>query len=265
MSDVACKTIERDFVSAWWLLATAGGHELHDTDSLRWYHTGADEGYANAVLVTGLADEEADAAIDALLGELRGRRAPFVWWVMPTARPSDLGDRLRSRGLVAADAWPGMAVAASELVEPAPVDGLAIRRVASDADFATYLDIFAPILSPSAAFTELVANAGRALGFAEDAPEIHFVGSLGGDPVATVSLVVAGGAAGIYNVTTVESARGRGIGAAMTAAAVRAGRERGMAVATLQASTMGRPVYERLGFRFVCDLVPYRPPAPVGS
>jgi GNAT superfamily N-acetyltransferase len=241
----------------------AGGHELHDTGSVRWYHTGADEGYANAVLVTGLEDDGADAAIDALLRELRGRRAPFVWWVMPSARPSDLGDRLRIRGLVAADAWPGMAVATSELVEPPPVDGLEIRRVASDGDFVTYLDTFAPILSPSPAFTELIAAAGRAIGFAEDAPEIHFVGWRGGDPVATASLVVTGGAAGIYNVTTVQPARGRGIGAAMTAAAVRAGRERGMAIATLQASTMGRPVYERLGFRFVCDLVPYRP-APRG-
>ena len=42
--------------------------------------------------------------------------------------------------------------------------------------------------------------------------------------------------------------------------AVGVGRERGMKVATLQASTMGRPVYERLGFRFVSDLLPYRSP-----
>jgi ribosomal protein S18 acetylase RimI-like enzyme len=78
--------------------------------------------------------------------------------------------------------------------------------------------------------------------------------------VATVSLLTAGGAAGIYNVATIEAERGRGIGAAMTAAAIRHGAARGFTVATLQASTMGRPVYERLGFRFVCDLVPYRSP-----
>ena len=80
--------------------------------------------------------------------------------------------------------------------------------------------------------------------------------------VEPVSLVTAGGAAGIYNVTTVEAARGRGIGAAMTVAAVRHGADLGFDLATLQASTMGRPVYERLGFEFVCDLLPYRLPAP---
>jgi hypothetical protein len=46
----------------------------------------------------------------------------------------------------------------------------------------------------------------------------------------------------------------------MTAAAIRHGAGRGFTIATLQASTMGRRVYERLGFRFVCDLVPYRSP-----
>ena len=41
---------------------------------------------------------------------------------------------------------------------------------------------------------------------------------------------------------------------------MRHGAAKGMTVATLQASTMGRPVYERLGFEFVCDLFPYREP-----
>jgi predicted acetyltransferase len=88
---------------------------------------------------------------------------------------------------------------------------------------------------------------------------VHYVGYLNDDPVATASLIAAGGAAGIYNVATVIAARRRGIGAVMTAWAVRAGAARGMQVATLQASNMGRPVYERLGFEVVCDFVPYRP------
>jgi ribosomal protein S18 acetylase RimI-like enzyme len=107
----------------------------------------------------------------------------------------------------------------------------------------------------------MLGDACRAIGFDQDAPEEHVIGLLDGTPVATASLMVAGGAAGIYNVVTLESVRRRGIGTAMTAAAVRRGAERGMELATLQASSMGRPVYERLGFRFVCDLVPYRPPA----
>lgn len=255
-----CRSVERDFAAAWWLLAEAGGHEVHDDPDLRWFHTGVDDAYLNPVLETRLGEDEADAVIDRMLGEFRSRGAPFLWWHTPSSRPRDLGDRLERRGLVADGAWPGMTLLVDSLVEPAAVPGLVIRRVANDAELDTYIEIFAPILSTSPAFAPIFAAAARRIGYEDGAREIHFVGDLDGEPVATASLLTAGGAAGIYNVTTMEQARGRGVGAAMTAAAVHAGRARGMRMATLQASPVGRPIYERLGFRFACDLVPYRSP-----
>jgi GNAT superfamily N-acetyltransferase len=254
----ACAIVERDFVSAWWLLADAPGHELHDQPRLRWYHTGVDDPHANAVLVTALDESEADAVIDETIAELTDRGSPFIWWVMPSARPADLDDRLTSRGFVADDAWPGMAVATDAIVPPLAFEGLEIRRVSNEADYAAYLGVFTPILSPSEAFSAFFDAGARRIGFADAVPEEHFLGLVDDEPVATASLITAGGAAGIYNVTTIERMRGRGIGAAMTVAAVHHGHERGLRLATLQASTMGRPVYERLGFRHVCDLIPYR-------
>jgi len=50
-------------------------------------------------------------------------------------------------------------------------------------------------------------------------------------------------------VGTLEAQRGRGFGEVMTAHAARQGRARGCDHASLQASVMGRPVYERMGFR----------------
>lgn len=254
--------VERDFVAAWWLLADAADVERQDDGSLRWYHSGLPDMHLNAVLTTHLEPDGADEAIGEMLARFRERGAPFIWWVMPSASPSDLADRLQAHGLVDDGRWPGYAIATDALADPPPVDGLEIRRVASAEDFDTYLGIYAPILSPSPAFTDLFVRVTKRVGLEEDAPEQHFIGLLHGEPVATVSLVTAGGAAGIYNVTTVEAARGRGIGAAMTVAAVRHGADLGFDLATLQASTMGRPVYERLGFEFVCDLLPYRLPAP---
>jgi ribosomal protein S18 acetylase RimI-like enzyme len=249
--------VERDFVAAWWILAQAGGYELHDSDGLRWFHTGAPEPYANGVLATHLADEEADAVIDATMAELRARGAPFTWWVLPGSRPADLAQRLTTRGLTLDSPWPGMIVR-TDRVTASPVRDFEIRRVVDEEDFRRYLDIFGPILAPSEAFRAVFEAGARGIGFEADASEVHFLGLLHGEPVGTASLMTAGGAAGIYNVTTIERARGRGIGAALTAAAVHAGRERGLEFATLQASTMGRPVYERLGFEFVCDFLPYR-------
>jgi ribosomal protein S18 acetylase RimI-like enzyme len=250
--------VERDFVAAWWLLADATETERHDDGSLRWFHTGLGDSYLNPVLTTHLSPDEADAVIDERLADLRSRGVPFAWWVMPSASPADVAERLAARSLAEGDPWPAMTVAADALVEPPRVNGLEIRRITTSKDFDHYIGVFAPILSPSQAFTDFLVHATARIGFGEDAPEQHFLGLLHGEPVATTSLVTAGGAAGIYNVTTVEAARGRGIGAAMTAEAVRHGAARGYPMATLQASTMGRPVYERLGFAFVCDFVPYR-------
>jgi predicted acetyltransferase len=61
------------------------------------------------------------------------------------------------------------------------------------------------------------------------------------------------GVAGIYTVATPEGYRRRGIGAAMTGAVMRAARERGLRVATLQASTAGEPLYLRMGFQRVAE------------
>ena len=58
---------------------------------------------------------------------------------------------------------------------------------------------------------------------------------------------------GVYNIATVESARRRGLGAAMTMRVVDDGAAAGCDVAILQASEMGQPVYERLGFRTVVE------------
>ncbi len=80
-----------------------------------------------------------------------------------------------------------------------------------------------------------------------------FVGYSAGNAVACASLTVTERVAGIANVGTVPSARGRGFGAAITGKAVEMGRELGADVAYLAASEMGFPVYARMGFRRVSD------------
>jgi predicted acetyltransferase len=56
------------------------------------------------------------------------------------------------------------------------------------------------------------------------------------------------GVAGIAWVGTIPECRNRGFGEAVTWAAVREGLRRGACFANLQASPMGRPIYERMGF-----------------
>ena len=78
-----------------------------------------------------------------------------------------------------------------------------------------------------------------------------YVGYVDDRPVATSMGYTSGGTIGVYNVATLKDARRRGYGAAVTRHAVAAGATRGATVAILQSSSMGLPVYEKIGFREV--------------
>jgi predicted acetyltransferase len=68
--------------------------------------------------------------------------------------------------------------------------------------------------------------------------------------------------AGIYNVATPAAFRNRGLGEATTRAAVAEGQRRGCVMSTLQASEMGYPIYERMGFRTATTWTSLTSPSP---
>jgi len=87
-----------------------------------------------------------------------------------------------------------------------------------------------------------------------------YVGYTDGEPVTSGLGLRTGRTIGVYNIATLASARGRGYGAAMTRRVAADGTAAGCDVATLQASEMGRPIYERLGYRTVVEYLGYVEP-----
>ncbi len=86
-----------------------------------------------------------------------------------------------------------------------------------------------------------------------------WVGYDDGKPVATSQLVVHSGVGGLYYIATMEPARRKGYGEALTLIAIREGFDRGCDMACLQASSLGKPVYERIGFTVLGEYVTYIP------
>jgi ribosomal protein S18 acetylase RimI-like enzyme len=96
-----------------------------------------------------------------------------------------------------------------------------------------------------------------------DRPEcVAYVGYGDGAPVISGLGWRTGRTIGVYSIATIESARRRGYGAAMTARAMADGVVAGCDVAALQASEIGRAIYERLGFRTVVRYAAYVDPVP---
>ena len=71
--------------------------------------------------------------------------------------------------------------------------------------------------------------------------------------VATSASYVSKGIAGVYAVCTLPEFRGRGYGEAMSVVAARNGFSKGCNLSSLQASSVGFPLYYRMGFRRVFD------------
>ncbi|MEP7083060.1 MAG: GNAT family N-acetyltransferase [Chloroflexota bacterium] len=257
MPDAYIGAVISNFIETWWLLAGASGGERHEEAGIRWIAAG-DHPILNAVLETRIDARSAPAILAKTVRQVSERSDSVLWWVLPGSTPIDLADRLRSNGFVEAAPWPGMAVELAALVEPPAVHGVELARVGDETAFDEYLAVLDPVLSPGPAFTQAMSRAGRSVGFGEDAAMAHYVAREHGEPVGCASLMVAGGAAGLYNVATVEAARRRGIGAWVSAAALLEGRDRGLEVGTLQSSPLGHKVYEQLGFREVCTLKRFR-------
>jgi GNAT superfamily N-acetyltransferase len=78
-----------------------------------------------------------------------------------------------------------------------------------------------------------------------------------GEPASVLETVDAGSDCMVAWVATLERFRGRALARRLLHAALAEARDRGLATSTLQASRMGLPIYERLGYQTVCRLHMY--------
>lgn len=217
---------------------------------------------------TRLTPENADAAIEETIAWFRARGAErFGWWTHGSTTPDDIGHRLIAHGFTAlhpregvldasvptvAQGAPVMA-ADLHLIDETALDkapaGFRVEQAVTEAA----LEAFRCIVAESYPALPLVAGAWgeatRAAGF-ERAPWRIYVGWLDGEPVATNVVTEGGGIVGLWNIATLAAQRGRGIGAAITVAPLLEARAKGYRYVGLFASTLGAPVYQRLGFDF---------------
>lgn len=195
----------------------------------------------------GAPPDDADTEVAAMVEAFRRDGvASFTWWLSPDVDRRPWARLLARHGFRHESGPPGMGMDVDEL-RALEAGALRIRRVSAEDDLSTWGSTFVrgyglrgELAGP---FAALLAGVGP------DLPYRHYLGWLDGEPVATSTLFLAAGAAGIYNVGTVPEARGRGVGTAMTVAPLREARAMGYRAGVLQTSDLGASVYRRIGFR----------------
>jgi predicted GNAT family acetyltransferase len=91
-----------------------------------------------------------------------------------------------------------------------------------------------------------------------DGPLRLFVGYWEDEPVAAAEAFLSEAMGGVYSVITIPSHRRRGIGAAMTSRVAQEAFGSGLELVSLQASPEGCRLYEKLGFRAVCQFTVFQ-------
>lgn len=199
---------------------------------------------ANARLSAGAADARIAETTQRLL--LTGR--PFAWWVGPASRPTDISDRLSAAGFTHSSSenamWADLHRFSSSVASV--VD---IQRMSTPGQLADYARVLAVLWDPPAKTVCEFYRMTTKAALADDCAARYFVGYLAGNPMAAGEVFFGGGVAGIYNIATQVEVRCRGIGGAMTTAALNNAIDEGYPMMVLQASPEGEPVYRRLGFQ----------------
>lgn len=240
------RAIEENAADLLMAMGAAGGGVQREDAAARWTIGGSPIDYHNAVVRAA-----GEQVIAESLAELRNHGVPGSWHVGPSMQSDGLGERLIASGFTSGGSEPGMAVRLDELRTPDAVPGLEITRVSDDEELATWEATLGRGFGEGVKEARWVAEVYRKLGYGD--PWRHYLGRLDGEPVATTTIFLGAGVAGVYFVMTVPEARRRGIGAAITYAALR--EAAGVAeYGVLGSSPAGRSVYAGLGFREYCTI-----------
>jgi GNAT superfamily N-acetyltransferase len=178
------------------------------------------------------------------------------------AEDDDLRAAAEAAGLVAQTQSPEMVCRTRVEARPLPA-GATLRWVDDEATFHDFVAV------NDAAYTSLGMPAGTIIDAITDlpamtAPTIHsVVAYLDAAPVAAAQTILSHSIAGVYFVGTVEAARGTGLGDGVTRAVTNRAFDEGAIAVTLQASSMGEPIYRRMGYETLyhySTYVRFRPP-----
>jgi predicted N-acetyltransferase YhbS len=245
-------------------MGRAGGGEERNHDGLQWIVGGSPLDYHNAVVRAYLTEESCDAEIAAFQAVLVQSDVPGSWHLSPSMHPATLGAALLAHGFTYDGDDIGMGLDLRlPLVKVATPRHFSILPVRAPAQLDDYAAVLAQSFGEGEREARWVQSIFGQIGLAEDQAWQHLIGYVERIPVATVTLFYTGEAVGLYFVATAPAWRRRGLGAAITMAALEAAREREAQWALLCASSLGYPVYRRAGFSDLANIGIYTWQPPV--
>ena len=244
-------SVEANLFAFFPLLANWPRAEAHDDPDMIWTLSDAPYPLFNSICRARFAPQDADEAIKIAMARCALKRVPMLWWTGPQSEPADLEDRLIAHGFYA-DYSTGMSVDLSA-VGRTEYGGFAFEPVSSSM-LTEWCRVLCEGFGAPIEFGDAFSEFARAVGLESPSPLRHYLAFVDGEAAGTASIFYGAGVAGIYDVSTLPSHRRKGIGAAITRAAMHVAREDGYRMAILHSSALGHRMYQSLGFKECCRI-----------
>ena len=246
--DERARIVEETIWEAFAAYRASAAATIVDTETIRLGITGVPYGGLNGVFrARGIHA----AAVGETLALFQRRGVPMLWHVGPQSDPG-IEAMLLAAGLVLEEEEPGMVALLDTPGEPADA-GLRIEPVRDLETLGVWVDIWS-----GGRLREATVPLRAALGLHASSACQHLIAYVDDEPVATAAVYHGSCASEIQHVVTLEQHRRRGIGSAITIAAVELARRHGSKHAVLTASPDGEGLYRRLGFVTVCSVRRFR-------
>lgn len=175
---------------------------------------------------------------------------PVLWTIFPSKQPENIEEIFKNKRLIHLERNSLMYLDMTSLDDNLKIiDDFYIKEIDDLKSLKHWTKLNAICFSMTRDIQRFITNSNADLFLNKKISGKHFIAYYKDKPIGTSSVFFANGVAGIYNVTTAPEARGKGIGEAITRAALISGKKAGYTFAILQATKKGLPVYKKMGFK----------------
>ena len=226
-----------------------------ETDLFSRYSTGIPFFLLNAVWNSNIPSDVVVKKIKENLTFFEKRQVPFVWLIGPSSSPKNMGESLIKNGLTF-NKLPGMAHNLKTLgAEREILNKVEIIKVENAETLKIWNDVvLTGFEMPKELLSDFFYNWFSFMLLNDTPSASAFLAYYNGNPVASSVVCYEAGVAGIYNVTTLEEARGKGIGTAITLAPLKEAKKLGYETAILHSTDIGLNMYKQMGFKEYCTI-----------